>query len=127
MTSFYQQMAITADKLIAQFGCTCEVHLQKDGEYNVETGEVEKVSTEKLTGNCYINHQHYDFNLLNSGANSIKQGDVLMYITINSNVDRKMLLNSEVVVGNDTYQVVNCEPLKPADTTVMYKVQARIE
>lgn len=118
----YKQLQVVSTRLIKQFGLPCSVLSEKAGRYNPETGEVESKSRSTKQAFCLFDNLAYDFGSFGkSNASAIQQGDVMVYVT----AEGEPAVNSKIVAEGEKWAVINCQPIKPAGTTVIYQCQAR--
>ncbi|MDY4280860.1 MAG: hypothetical protein SOX56_07320 [[Pasteurella] mairii] len=117
----YGQLQQISSDLIKQFGSPCAVQMKTAGEYNPLTGEF-VADAELNKAYCLFDNLAYDFNrsgLATSAA--VKQGDVMLYLTAESRAE----INATVFVNGENWVIIHCQPIKPANTVMIYQCQAR--
>lgn len=119
---FYDELKDTAKALLTEFGQPCEIEQSLAGDYDITTGKVTP-RKRRLRGVCLFNRLAYDFS--SSSSNLVQQGDVSVLLSLSANLSRDDLLLSTLSVKGERWQIINCQPLKPAGVTVYYKLQAR--
>lgn len=118
----YGKLQNISTKLIKQFGVPCFVRSEKAGRYNPETGEVESRSRIEESAHCLFDNLAYDFNRSGQNtSNMVQQGDVLIYVT----AEASPTIHSKIITNDEKWAVINCQPIKPAGTAVIYQCQAR--
>lgn len=122
MSEFYNRMADTALRLIAQYGQTVTIQAATVGEYDPDTGTVPPDSTKEQTAQGIL----LDFTGQEFQSNSlIKQGDKKLKIAAQG-LDWVPDLQNKVVIQGRTWSIV--PPLKeinPAGTPIIYELQVR--
>lgn len=132
MSAFYDRMAATALRLIAQFGQPATLIDVTPGGYDPDTGVTGPVTMER-TGSAIVQ----DYNLRESGAANlagtvIQQGDkkiMLAALTTNDDGDQVQIepptMNTKVTVDGVTWTVANIKSINPAGTPLLYEIQGR--
>ena len=113
MSFDYSRIAGTAEKLILNFGRAITVR-QTSRSGTAYAPTITNTDTE-VTG-VGLNFSDAEIN-----GTSIKQGDIKYLIKTSLVIDE----TSKIVDGGNVYAVVNSEKIKPGDTLVLYKLQAR--
>lgn len=127
MSSFYSSLQKISSKLIKQFGKSCKVKTETVGTYDPETSEVIGNKITEASAYCLFDNLNYDFPRYTSTGTSkgsdvmIEQGDVLIYVT----AEGKPTTNAIIEVDNELWKVITCQPIKPANSELMYQLQAR--
>lgn len=116
--SFYSDLAADASGLIAEFGAPI-VLVRKSSEYDPEEG----VTTDQDTHTGMAVRTQYS--LRDIDGTLILQSDVRLLVSAADNMPQPEHGDSVSFDGN-VYTVVNATPLRPADVTLYYDVQARI-
>ena len=122
MSAFYDRMAATALRLIAQYGLTVTLRTVTPGEYDPEASETAPETVTEQAGQGIL----IDYTGLEFQANSlIKQGDKKLKLAAKGLTSAPSLL-SKVIADGKTYSIV--PPLKeinPAGTPLLYELQVR--
>ncbi|WP_439259490.1 hypothetical protein [Lonepinella sp. BR2930] len=118
----YQKLKTISSKLIKQFGSPCVVVTENQGQYNPLTGSVSDGERMEQKAYCLFDNLAYDFSRSQQNSSAtIEQGDVLIYLTAQA----EPTVNSHILVNQERWMVINCQPIKPANTAVIYQCQAR--
>lgn len=123
MSDFYTELAAVATEMLAEFGTDFVLQSQAEG------GEYDPVTGETASGGDPINtpFKGVRMNPTQEYAQSMSQGTVHardMLILMEPNA-REPKLEDAVVMGDETWQVVNIRVEKPADVPLYYLVQVR--
>jgi hypothetical protein len=122
MSAFYDRMAATALRLIAQYGLAVTLRTVTPGGYDPETSETTPETIAEQAGQGIL----IDYTGLEFQANSlIKQGDKKLKLAAKGLTSAPSLL-SKVIADGKTYSIV--PPLKeinPAGTPLLYELQVR--
>jgi hypothetical protein len=122
MSAFYDRMAATALRLIAQYGMTVTLRTVTPGAYDPELGETTPETITEQAGQGVL----IEYTGLESQANSmIKQGDKKLKLAAKGLTSAPSLL-SKVIADGKTWSIV--PPLKeinPAGTPLLYELQVR--
>lgn len=125
--SLYPQLQQLSESLLQQFGSPCVVKKQGEGKYNVSTGEFRGTDEIHHSAHCLFDNLAYDFPHFKSGgvgkgdSATVKQGDVLIYLTASGQPE----VNAVVEVNGEQWAIINCQPIKPANTELLYQCQGR--
>lgn len=124
MSAFYDRMAATALRLIAQFGQPVTLRDTVSGEYDPITGGTTPGATTEQVGSCILQ----DYSLQESGAANLAGSDIRQN-------DKKILiaakgltaptLSTQLIAGGHTWTAVNIKEINPAGTPLVYEVQGR--
>ena len=119
MSDFYDEAEAVAEELLEEFGQAVTIAHVTSGEYDIETGTVTKSSA---TEN--------GFGVVGNYTNSSIDGTLIL------RGDKRLLLSADGVtepkpqdlvgINGVTHTVINCEPLSPAGTVLIYKCQLRV-
>lgn len=116
MSFDYDEIIEIVDELLPEFGVECWSEVFIEGDYNPETGlNGTKIETK---GQCVltdIRRIYGDYN------NLIEVGDQ----TALASASLELKLGSIMHINNERYKVINPNPIKPADTVVLYKAHVR--
>lgn len=125
MATFYERMAATALRLIAQFGQTGTISDVTPGTYDPETGAT--------TGDTPISQSAQlillDYSLQESGAKynegtQVIAGDKKIVIAAQGLAWAPML-TSRITADGAVWQVVNIKVSNPAGTPLVYEIHGR--
>lgn len=114
MSEFYTRLQSTAERLINQFGETAVLH--KQSTHNPEPW------------NPVVTSVNHDVSIVKSSTSIVNRDETLM-----REGDILMLMYSEVeptlkdalTIGGKKYQIVQTEPLKPAQIVLYYQILVR--
>ncbi|OBX06186.1 hypothetical protein [Gallibacterium genomosp. 3] len=127
MSQFYKSLRNISSKLIKQFGVECKVKKETAGQYNPATGGVSGGIVTNNDAYCLFDNLNYDFPSYKSVGTSkgsdvmVQQGDVVIYVT----AEGKPSINAIIEVNNELWKVITCQPIKPANSEILYQIQAR--
>lgn len=127
MSRFYPSLKKPLAKLIKKFGVACKVRTEIVGTYDPSTGGVTGNQINEVQAYCLFDNLNYDFPRYgDTGASQgtdvmVAQGDVLIYVT----AEGKPSLNAIIEVNDEQWKVINCQPIKPANSALLYQLQAR--
>lgn len=124
MSAFYERMASTALRLIAQFGQPALLLDSQSGEYDPVTGEASPGLSTEQAASCILQ----DYTLNESGAANLAGSDIRASdkkILIAAKGLTEPTLSTKVVVDGDTWSVVNIKEINPAGTPLVYELQGR--
>lgn len=111
--SFYGGLADTAERLIDEYGRTVTVRtVVKSGAANDPVLTASDTSSKAVFAN---------YNQRDMIGGLIKQGDIMVLVKTAVSVDETSL----ILDGSVVYSVVDIATIKPGDTLIMYKIQAR--
>lgn len=118
----YGKLKNISTKLIKKFGLPCEVKLYRGGSYDPETGGMSNSEEVIQSAHCIFDNLAYDFSR-NGQISSpmVQQGDVIIYVTAEASPE----LSAQIIANNETWAVINAQPIKPADIAVIYQCHAR--
>ena len=123
MVDFYERMADTAFRLIADKGTDCTItSAEISGGFDPETGmPLDDIPATIQQGKCVV--LNYKDSLYNAPESLIQVGDKKLLlsakgITIDS-------LNGTVSALGDTYRVMSVKDVNPAGTTLVYEIHGR--
>ncbi|MCK3657224.1 hypothetical protein A4G18_00440 [Pasteurellaceae bacterium Pebbles2] len=123
----YDKLKTLSNKLIRQFGVECLIKTRTQGKYDPLTAEVSSSGFTEKKAHCLFDNLAYDFPShqsmgVNSNSSSmIEQGDVIIYVAAEAEPE----LGSEIIVSDERWSVIKCQPIKPANTALIYQCQAR--
>lgn len=122
--SFYDDMASTALRLIAQFGQTITLRDVTEGGYDPVTGSVTPGTTSDQEARAILQ----DYALQQSGASyaegtEIRQGD--KKITVAAKGLTPPQLTTKIIAGGANWTIVNIKEINPAGTPLVYEIQGR--
>ena len=114
----YAKSALTARKLLANFGRTIQHQKVTEGTYNPDTGAV--INT---TLNTDVKACDFDFKGQEYQANSLVQiGD--RYALVASDI-LAIDTSDKLIIDTVTWNIINVEKLAPAGVSVLWKCQIR--
>ncbi|MGX2975564.1 hypothetical protein ACWIUH_11285 [Ursidibacter arcticus] len=116
----YPQLQQISESLLQQFGSPCVVKTKSEGRYNAATGEYRLGEEVSHSAYCLFDNLAYDFSKGQDTAN-VQQGDVLIYLTASGQPE----VNSVVEANGEQWVIINCQPIKPANTVLLYQCQGR--
>ncbi|MHA6127143.1 hypothetical protein ACX3YD_13275 [Pseudomonas fluorescens group sp. PF-1] len=120
--AFYNEMALTALEMIAEYGQPVTIHALTIGEYDPETGTAPPDTiTEQSAQGILLDFTGQEF----QNNSLIKQGDKKLKIAAQG-LEWAPDLLSKVVIQGRTWSIV--PPLKeinPAGTPILYELQVR--
>lgn len=124
MSAFYDRMADTALRLIAQFGQAVTLRDPTQGEYDPITGGTTPGTVTEQTGSCILQ----DYSLQESGAANLAGSDIRQN-------DKKILiaakgltpptLSTQVIADGYSWTAVSIKEINPAGTPLVYEIQGR--
>lgn len=113
----YENLASTALTQIADKGRSVTYRVKSDGTYNPATGaRTGQTITETTVNMAFINYNRNEID-----GEVIKTGDVKGLLA--SGVTPKPA--DEITDGTTIWRVINVNEIKPANVSVMYKLQLR--
>lgn len=118
--TMYDEIQTVSSDVIKEFGVPCFVKNQGEGKYNPSTGEYIESGGSSHSAHCLFDNLAYDFSKGQDTAN-VQQGDVLIYLTASGQPE----VNSVVEANGEQWVIINCQPIKPANTVLMYQCQGR--
>jgi len=125
MTEFYDRMAATALRLLAQFGQTVTIRRVTGGSVNPVTGAVVSGSTVDTEATAVMQ----DYSLQDSAranmTETLIQKDDKKFIVAASGIPVP-LLTDKIIAGGLTWNIVNVKQTNPAGTPLVYEIQGRI-
>lgn len=124
MSAFYERMAATALRLIAQFGQSVTLRDTTQGEYDPITGGTTPGTTTEQVGSCILQ----DYSLQESGAANLAGSDIRQN-------DKKILiaakgltpptLSTRIIADGHEWTAVSIKEINPAGTPLVYEIQGR--
>lgn len=124
MSAFYDRMAATALRLIAQFGQPVTLRDTAPGEYDPITGIGTPPVEVEQTGSCILQ----DYSLQESGAANLAGSDIRQN-------DKKILiaakgltpptLSTQIIADGHNWTAVSIKEINPAGTPLVYEIQGR--
>ena len=122
MATFYDEMAVMALDMIAEFGQPVTISKTEPGEYDPETGGDSPGATIEQTGQGILR----DFTGLEFQNNSlIKQGDKKLKIAAQGLEWVPDLLSKMSIQGRTWSIVPPLKEINPAGTPILYELQVR--
>lgn len=120
MSFDYDEIAATADELLAEFGQSCSLGSVTDGAYNPETGEASPASTtHPVTAAIFAYPQRFVDGTL------IRVGDKRALVSpVGLTVDPKPGDTLTDAAGA-VFQVIDAKPTAPAGAAVLWTLQVR--
>jgi putative alpha-1,2-mannosidase len=116
----YNQLALTAEKLIQDNGKTLTLSQKSGGTFTPSTNSF---SGETTTNNTiYGVFEQVDRNRID-GQNVKKEDKIILATTETASVTIQE--RDTIIDGSDNWQIVNVEEVKPADKVIYYRLQVR--
>jgi len=112
----YDELKLSADDLIAQFGRTLSFTRITQGAYDPATGtttDVETPYTAKAVRTRFSVEERRD--------SSIQVDDIKLV----AEADGAYTVNDKVSIDSEDFLIVRSDPIRPADVTLAYTLQAR--
>lgn len=116
--SFYTALASTAARLLNDKGQTVTFSRQTGGTFDPILGQTSGASTTTFTGKAAA----FGYNNAEIDGTVIRSGDVRLVVETTTTVPAT---DDLCTVNSVQYRVMNVEPIAPAGTTVINKVQLR--
>lgn len=116
--SFYDDMAATANELLAEFGMPVTLVQVTTGAYDPATG-----STSNTENNVSSIGVKLDYEQSEIDGTHIRQGDQRVYMAPSLSVTPKT--GDKLTIESEVFQVILSRPLSPAGTSVLHDVQVR--
>ena len=123
MTDFYERMADTALRLIADKGTDCTItSAEISGGFDPETGmPTDDLPSVVQQGKCVA--LNYKDSLYNAPESLIQVGDKKLLLSASGvTIDS---LNGTVSVLGDIYRVMSVKDVNPAGTAIVYEIHGR--
>lgn len=117
--SFYSGLAATASRLVERFGSPITLRKATRAEYDPTAGEFLDSSESTFTG--YGVRSEYRTNELD--GTRIQAGDAKVFLSIV--VGAQPASGDLLTIDGRRFSVVDCKPIQPGPTVVLYEVQAR--
>lgn len=124
MSAFYNRMAATALRLIAQFGQPVTLRDVSQGGYDPVSGETTPGAATEQVGSCILQ----DYSLQESGAANMAGSDIRQN-------DKKILiaaqgltpptLSTQIIADGEAWTAVNIKEINPAGVPLVYEIQGR--
>lgn len=124
MADFYERLAATALRMINDKGADCTIETPAaGGGSDPDTGmPLDDGASSSITARCVVaNYSDVERNRQDS---LIQQNDKKLLIASAAVGD--ISLASAVTVAGNTYTVVEVEEIKPAETSILFKVRGRV-
>lgn len=123
MSEFYQRLADTSLRLIADKGVTCVItSLPKQGGFDPSTGlPLDDVPATSQNAQCVV--LNYSDAIKNMPESLVQQGDKKILIAAKG-VDMPTI-GSTIAVLDKSYTVVEAKDVKPADVALIYEIHGR--
>lgn len=112
----YDEIIELVDEVLPEFGVNCTAILEVEQEYDPETG-LTTVKVETAGKGVLTNFKSYD----SAQNNLIEAGDMRLLATESLSLE----VGSIVDISGEEWQVINPNPIKPANKVVMYKAHVR--
>ena len=116
----YEQIRREASVSIREAGTTMTLRVLTGGEvdHGGEAGQQEATEYPAFGVKRYYREHEIDNTL-------VLQGDLKVILEVSSTMPRPGAKRDKLIIDGEAWDIENCEPLAPGDTTVLYKVQAR--
>jgi len=114
MSEFYSRLQATAERLINQFGTSATLH--KQTAHNPEPWNP-VITTEDYT----VAVVKSNISVVNRDETLMREGDLLLIMYS----DIEPTLKDALTVDGKKYQIIETNPLKPADTVLYYEILVR--
>lgn len=123
MTDFYQRLADTSLRLIADKGAPCVItSLPKQGGFDAVTGlQLPDMPATSQDAQCIV--LNYSKNITNMPESLVQQGDKKILIAAKGVV--MPTIGSTIAVLDKSYTVVEAKDIKPADVALIYEIHGR--
>jgi len=116
MNNIYQSAQETATRLLAEYGQSASLISITDGEYDVETGTKPQIETAIPVNVVKQNYQNREVD-----GSLIKRGDVRLLME----AGQEPKTGDVVAFYNKRWTVIHVDPVDPAGTVILYRVQVR--
>jgi hypothetical protein len=121
----YTRPRATAQRLLTKYGAVVVLTRTTAGAYDPDTGTTGAGSSAAYTGIAF----REQYALKDIDGTIIKRGDVRLIVAPKQSDGTDMPIpaadTDTMLFDGTTYSVVGVDPLKPADESVLYYVQAR--
>lgn len=123
--SFYNNMALTALKLIASKGQAVTWQRRTAGAYNPATGSASVTVAEVTCTGVMLDYKDRTTAGVNTdGQTLVQRGDRKLLLAA-SGMPAAPLPGDSFVVGGESWSVVFAKPLNPAGVALLYECQVR--
>ena len=112
----YDEIIELVDEILPEFGVDCTAIFEVEQEYDPETG-LTRVKVETAGKGVLTNFKSYD----SAQNNLIEAGDMQLLATESLKLEAGSIVHFE----GEEWQVINPQPIKPANKIVMYKAHVR--
>ena len=116
--SFYGDLAITSNELLAEFGQAITIRVQTAGEYNPETG-TSAITTVDTVGNGCV----FDYGTNAIDGTMIAQGDKQLLLSPVGMAEPGV--DDLVLVGGVSWRITRVKSIAPAGVAVIYDCNLR--
>lgn len=121
MSAFYDRMAATALRLIAQFGQPVSLQVIQVGDYDPETGTSAPSTTlEQTVSGVLIEYTGQEY----QNSTLIQQGDKKLKVAAHG-LAWAPNLSTKAVIQGKTWVVFTVKEINPAGTPLVYELQVR--
>lgn len=125
MSEFYDRMAVTALRLLRQFGQSVTIRRVTGGSVDPVTGTIVAGTTTDTTATAVLQ----DYSLQESGAANMQQtliqtGDK-KFIIAASGISAP-LLTDKIIAAGKTWNIINIKETNPEGTPLVYEIQGRV-
>ena len=115
----YSNLTATAVRLIDQFGTTLTLTRKGDGAYDPSTGTVGGAPQHARTRAVKATYHAQEIDGTNILAGDAK-------VLVSPDIALSPVAGDSIEISGESLRVMRCDEIKPADTVVLYIVQARV-
>lgn len=125
MSAFYDRMAATALRLIAQFGQTATLTETTEGEYDPVTGIGTDPVTLTQSGQAILlDYTVQEAGIINASGSLVQQGDKKIMLAAKGLTWPPTLVTT-ILADGLTWTIVNIKSTNPAGTLLVYELHGR--
>lgn len=115
----YAEIAATATEMLTEYGVTATLTKPPRPDYNPATSDVEGGLSNDFEGPAVRD----DYNVREIDGSRILRGDARIYLSVDG--IPQPAPGDLLAFAGETFRVVDCTPIKPADVAVLYELQVR--
>ena len=125
MSAFYDRMAATALRLIAQYGQTATLTDGVAGEYDPITGVGTGGTTLTQTGQLILlDYTAQEAGIINAAGSLVQQGDKKIMLAAKG-LEWPPTMTTTVLADGLTWTIINIKSTNPAGTPLVYELHGR--
>lgn len=125
MSAFYDRMAATALRLIAQYGQTAALTEITPGEYDPVTGNETGGANLTQTGQLILlEYTSAEAGIINASGSLVQQGDKKIMLAAKG-LTWPPTLATTILADGLTWTIVNVKSTNPAGTPLVYELHGR--